>query len=91
MDNQDSENNPRPPREEMRISGDDIIAFLRRIFRAGYSRSAVVENEEGKKLFKINLILLILISFLVPVIALVFVIVLIVADYSISIHKKEIR
>ncbi len=75
--------------EDLRISGSDIINFLKKIFQAGNSRMAVIEDENGKKIFKINLILLMLIFFFIPVIALIFVIVLITADYSISVQKRE--
>ncbi|MBP6866360.1 MAG: DUF4342 domain-containing protein [Candidatus Pacebacteria bacterium] len=74
---------------EMKISGKDVLEFLKRIFRAGNSRLAVFKDENGKKLFKINLILLLLICFIIPVIALVFVIILVAADYSVSIQKRK--
>ncbi len=74
---------------EMKISGKDVIDFLKRVFRAGNSRLAVFRDENGKKLFKINLILLMVICFIIPVIALVFVLILVAADYSVSIQKKK--
>ncbi|MFN4181255.1 MAG: hypothetical protein ACK4FA_00970 [Candidatus Paceibacteria bacterium] len=77
------------PKEDLRISGDDILNFLRKIFRAGNSRMAVFEDGEGKQIFKINLILLMLIFFFIPVVALIFIIILITADYSISVQKRH--
>jgi len=74
---------------EMKISGKDVLDFLKRIFQAGNSRLAVFRDENGKRLFKINLILLMLICFVIPVIALVFVIILVAADYSVSIQKRK--
>lgn len=74
---------------DLKISGKDVIDFLKKIFRAGNSRRAVFSDENGKKLFKINLILLMLICFFIPVIALIFVVILVTADYSVSIQKKK--
>lgn len=79
------------PKEDLRISGDDILNALRKIFRAGNSRMAVFEDDDGKQLFKINLILLMLICFFIPVVALIFIIILITADYSISIQKRRTK
>ncbi|HEY4478064.1 MAG TPA: DUF4342 domain-containing protein [Candidatus Paceibacterota bacterium] len=75
--------------EELKISGADVINFFKKVFRAGNSRLAVFSDENGKKLFKINLILLMIVCFVIPVIALVFVIILVAADYSVSIQKRK--
>lgn len=75
-------------KEEMKISGDDIIKFLKKIFKAGSSRNVFCRDEEGGKIFKINLILLALIFILIPFLILLMILFLIITDYSLSIEKK---
>lgn len=93
MENNNQNNSSESPKAgpELKLSGQDILDFIRKVFKAGNSRKAVFENEDGKKLFSINLFLLIIISFLIPVIALIFVIILITLDYSVNIEKKDIK
>lgn len=89
--NQHSDSHTEKTGPELKLSGQDILDFIRKIFKAGNSRKAIFENEDGKKLFSINLFLLIIITFLVPVVALAFVIILITLDYSVSVEKKETK
>ncbi len=91
MENNTQQTDQETPKNgpELKMSGQDILDFIRKIFKAGNSRKAIFENEDGKKLFSINLFLLVLITFLVPVIALVFVIILITLDYSVSVERKK--
>lgn len=74
--------------DEMKLSGNDIILFLKKIFKAGSSRNVVCKNEEGGKVFKINLILLSAIFILIPFLILVMILFLIITDYSLNIQKK---
>lgn len=71
-----------------KLSGDDIVAFFRKVFQAGNSRSIVWKNESGKEIFKINLILLFIIFFFIPALALITIIILIVTNDSLSIEKR---
>lgn len=72
-----------------KLSGDDIVAFFRKVFKAGNSRSIVWKNENGKEIFKINLILLFIIFFFIPILALITIIILIVTNDSLSIEKRN--
>lgn len=74
---------------EMKLSGNDIILFLKKIFKAGSSRNVVCRNEEGGKIFKINLILLSVIFILIPFLILLMIVFLIITDYSLSIEKRN--
>lgn len=75
--------------DEMKLSGNDIILFLKKIFKAGSSRSVICKDEEGGKIFKINLILLALIFILVPFFILLMILFLIITDYSLNIQKRQ--
>ena len=75
--------------DEMKLSGNDIILFLKKIFKTGSSRNVVCKNEEGGKVFKINLILLALIFILIPFLILVMILFLIITDYSLNIQKRQ--
>lgn len=92
MENNNQNNSSESPKSgpELKLRGQDILDFIRKVFKAGNSRKAIFENEDGKKLFSINLFLLIIITFLVPVVALAFVIILITLDYSVSVEKKDL-
>jgi len=74
-------------KDELHLSGDDIVGFFRKIFKAGNSRRVAFKDEDGKVMLRINLILLIIILFLIPILALVILIILILANYSISLEK----
>ncbi|MDQ3075949.1 MAG: DUF4342 domain-containing protein [bacterium] len=76
--------------EEMKLSGEDVLKFFKKIFKAGNSRNAAWITPGGKKIFQINLILLALICFILPIVALVVMVMLIVTDYSLTIEKKPI-
>lgn len=76
--------------EELRLSGDQIMTFFRTIFKAGNSRSVVWRDDDDEKVLRINLILMILICFFVPVIALIAIVFLVLMNHSICIEKKKV-
>lgn len=76
-------------KEDMKISGDDILGFFRKIFKAGNSRSVVFKNEIGEKIFKINLILMGIILVIIPALIVILLIIMIALNYSVSIEKKH--
>ncbi|MDQ3245043.1 MAG: DUF4342 domain-containing protein [bacterium] len=75
-------------KEEFKISGDSIVAFLRRIFKAGNSRKVFCKNENGEKSFSINLILFIIILIFIPISFFLTILLLVATNYSLSIEKK---
>jgi len=75
--------------EELRLSGDDIMTFFRKIFKAGNSRSVVWRDDDNEKVLRINLILMALICFIIPVLALIAILILILMNHSVSIEKKK--
>jgi uncharacterized membrane protein YqjE len=77
-------------KEELRLSGDDIVAFVRKIFKAGNSRQVVWRDEDNKKIVKVNLILMTILTFLLPIFALIAIIILILMNHSISIEKNKV-
>lgn len=77
-------------KEELRLSGDDIVAFVRKIFKAGNSRQVVWRDEDNKKIVKVNLILMTILAFLLPIFALIAIIILILMNHSISIEKNKV-
>ncbi|MEK7588920.1 MAG: DUF4342 domain-containing protein [Patescibacteria group bacterium] len=77
-------------KEELRLSGDDIVAFIRKIFKAGNSRQVVWRDEDNGKILKLNLILMALIFFIVPIFALIVLIILILMNHSLTIEKKKV-
>jgi hypothetical protein len=76
-------------KDEMRISGDDIIAFLRKTFQAGNSRTVIWKTDDNKTIFRINLIIFGLLCFILPLLALIVVITLIITNYSLVIEKRN--
>lgn len=71
-----------------KISGEDILKFLKMIFREGFSKNVIFATEQGKEALRINVILLALIFFIVPLSALLVLVMLIVTDYSISLEQR---
>ncbi len=74
--------------KEFKISGGDIRDYINKIFRAGNSRKAIFKHEDGKHIFSINFVLLVLIFVIIPLIALITFILLILTGSSLSIAKK---
>lgn len=74
--------------EKFKISGDDLVFLLRKIFKAGYSRNITFKDENENKFFKINLILFALIIFILPILLLILIIYLIITNHSLEIEKR---
>jgi len=83
------ENTNNKTQEEWKLSGDDILKFFRKIFKAGNSRNIVFKNENGHRIFSVNLIILGLFFFLIPILAFVTLIAIVTVNYSLSIEKNS--
>jgi len=81
-------NNDRTESKEFKISGGDIRDGIKKIFRVGNSRKAVFKHEDGKHIFSINFVLLVLIFVIIPPIGLISLILLVLTGSSLSIIKK---
>jgi len=73
--------------EEFKISGVDIWAFFKKVFRAGNARQVVFKKENGTRFFGLNLIIFSLLVFVVPALALLCLVLLVLGKYSLTIEK----
>lgn len=74
---------------EMKLSGDDIVSFFRKILNAGYSKNIIVKDDLGDKVFNIHLFIVLFIFFLIPILALISFVLLIATNYSLTMVKKD--
>lgn len=89
MENTETKTEDKAQEEELKLSGDDIAGFVRKVFQAGNSRQVVWKDEDNKKMFGINLIIFGIIIFFIPILALIALLVLIILNHSLSIEKKK--
>lgn len=82
------ENKENTKTDEMKLSGDDIINFFRKIFDAEYSKNIILKDDAGDKVLKANLFIVLIIFFLIPALALISFMLLIATNYSLTMVKK---
>ena len=76
-------------REEMRVSGDDLMAKFKELWHEGDVRRIIIKNEDGRTLIEIPLNIGVVGAILLPVAAAVGAIAAIVTDCTIVVEKVD--
>lgn len=75
--------------EEVKVSGDDLVAKVKELVHEGNIRRVIIKNEEGKTLIEIPLTLGLVGAVLLPVWAALGAIAALVTDCTIIVEKVE--
>jgi len=75
--------------EEVKVSGDDLVAKVKELVHEGNIRRITIENDEGKTLIEIPLTLGLVGAVLLPVWAALGAIAALVTDCTIIVEKVE--
>jgi hypothetical protein len=75
--------------EEIKTTGEQLLATVKELVREGNVRRLIVKNEEGKTLIEIPLTLGVVGALLLPVAAAVGAIAALVADCTIVVERVE--
>ena len=75
--------------EEVKVSGDDLVAKVKELVHEGNIRRVIIKNEEGKTLVEIPLTLGLVGAVLLPVWAALGAIAALVTDCTIIVEKVE--
>jgi len=76
-------------KEEMQITGDDLVAKIRELVNEGNIRRIIIKNEEGKTLIEIPLTIGVIGAVLLPVFAAVGAIAALAARFTIVVEKVD--
>lgn len=76
-------------KEEMEITGDDLVAKVKELVNEGNIRRIIIKNEEGKTLIEIPLTIGVIGAVLLPVFAAVGAIAALVAKFTIVVEKVD--
>lgn len=75
--------------EEFKVSGDELLAKIKELIKAGNIRRISIKNEEGKSLIEIPLTIGLVGALIAPVLAAVGAIAALVTNCTIVIEKKD--
>jgi CBS domain-containing protein len=75
--------------EEVKVSGDDLVAKVKELVHEGNIRRVIIKNEDGKTLIEIPLTLGLVGAVLLPVWAALGAIAALVTDCTIIVEKVE--
>lgn len=76
-------------KEELQITGDDLVAKVKELVNEGNIRRIIIKNEEGKTLIEIPLTIGVIGAVLLPVWAALGAIAALVAKFTIVVEKVE--
>jgi hypothetical protein len=79
----------RPPTEEYRLDGDEVIRKVKELIHEGNIRRLIIKNEDGKKLIEIPLTIGVVGAVLVPVWAAIGAIAAVVTSCTIEVERIE--
>ncbi len=83
------ETSTRPRTEEIRVSGDQLIATARRVIHEGNVRRLIIKNDEGKTLIEVPLTVGLIGVALLPVWAAIGAIAALATDCVIVVEREE--
>jgi hypothetical protein len=75
--------------EEFKVSGEQLLAKVKEIIRAGNARRIVIKNEEGKTVVEIPLTLGVVGALFTPMLAAVGAIAALVSNSTIVVEKND--
>ncbi|MDD4903446.1 MAG: DUF4342 domain-containing protein [Candidatus Bipolaricaulis sp.] len=78
-----------PRTEELKVTGEELLATVRELLRQGNIRRIAVKNREGKVLIEIPLTLGVVGTLLIPTLAALGAVAALVAECSIVIERIE--
>ena len=75
--------------EEFKVSGDDVISFVKKIIKEGNARKIIVKNEEGNTLIEFPVTIGAVGALILPTLAAVGAIAALVAKCTIVVEKRD--
>lgn len=75
--------------EEFKVSGDDLVSFVKRIIKEGNARRIIIKNEEGKTLIEFPVTIGAVGVLLAPLLAALGAIAALVANCTIVVEKRD--
>jgi len=76
-------------REEIRVSGEQLVAKVKELLHEGNVRRIIIRNEEGRTLIEVPLTVGLVGAILLPVWAAIGAIAALVTDCSIVVERRE--
>lgn len=77
------------PKEEFKVSGEDIVKKIKEIIRSGNARRIILKNEKGEVLMEIPLTFAVVGTVLAPVLAAIGALAALVTECTITVVRKE--
>lgn len=74
--------------EEFRFGGEEVVAKIKELWRAGNIRHLVLKTKEDKKVFSLTLTIATIVTILLPQLVLIATIIALVLHCSIVIEKE---
>lgn len=75
--------------EEFKVSGDDIVSFVKRIIKEGNTRRIIIKNEEGNTLIEFPVTIGAVGAIIAPFLAAVGAIAALVTKCTIVVEKRD--
>ena len=75
--------------EEFKVSGDDLVSFVKRIIKEGNARRIIIKNEEGKTIIGLPVTIGAVGVLLAPLLAALGAIAALVANCTIVVEKRD--
>jgi len=75
--------------EEFKVSGDDLVSFIKKLIREGNARKISVKNEEGKTLVEFPVTIGAVGALIAPVLAAAGAIAALVSRCTIVVEKRD--
>jgi len=75
--------------EEFKVSGDDVVSFVKKIVKEGNARRIIVKNEEGNTIIEFPVTIGAAAALLLPVLAALGAVAALVSKCTIVVEKRE--
>jgi hypothetical protein len=76
------------PREQFKISGEEVVAKIKEIIREGNARRIIIKNEKGKTMLEVPLTIGAIGALIAPVLAAVGALAALMTKCTIIVEKK---
>ncbi len=76
------------PKEEYKVSGDDILKKIKEVIKEGNARRIIIKNDKDEVLMEIPLTFAVVGTVLAPVLAAIGALAALASEYSIVVIKK---
>ncbi|OHA16549.1 MAG: hypothetical protein A3H57_03010 [Candidatus Taylorbacteria bacterium RIFCSPLOWO2_02_FULL_43_11] len=86
---EDEKENNEAPKEEFKVSGEELLAKVKAIIKEGNARRIIIKNEKGDTIVEIPVILGAVGALIAPALAVVGTIAALVAKCTIVVIKKS--